>query len=342
MVQEKSLNFLKYTVTLHLSSACLSESLSTFKNQIFVVIPVFNDWESCHLLVDAIRANTTVDFFSNLTFCWVNDGSYDDAPISLLRSDGQDFIVDLTRNVGHQKAIALGIAYVAKYFPGRAVLVMDADGEDQPAHLNDLVTEGKLSGKIVFARRTKRHEGFVFQFFYKIYKYVFRLLTGKKIAFGNFSYIPEKHTVKVAHVSEIWNHFSGGIIKSRIPYASIPLERGRRLAGTSKMNFTSLVLHGLSAVAVHADTMAVRLMLFCIGLVALSFISIFSVAALKFFTPFTSPGWATTVVTGFASLIMQSFLVSLLLLFVVLMYRTQKLFIPAKDYSDYISRIIKG
>ncbi len=309
---------------------------------IFVVIPVFNDWESCQLLIQDIRKKTEPAFFSNLTFCWVNDGSSEDAPLSLLRTDGQDFVVDLTRNVGHQKAIALGIAYVSKYYPGHAILVMDADGEDRPEHLERLVSAGLEEKKIVFARRTKRHEGFVFQFFYRIYKLVFRLLTGKSIAFGNFSFIPEKQAVKVAHVSEIWNHFSGGIIKSRIPYTSIPLERGKRLAGKSKMNFTSLVLHGLSAVAVHADTMAVRLMLFCVFLVTISVFSIAVVAILKFFTPFASPGWATTVVTGFTSLIMQSFLVSLLLLFVVLMYRTQKLFIPAKDYSDYISRIIKG
>lgn len=310
--------------------------------QIFVVVPVYNDWESCQLLLNAIRQHSDAVFFSQLTFCWVNDGSGDAPPLSLFRTDGQDFIIDLTRNVGHQKAIALGIAYVSKYFPGNSILVMDADGEDQPQHLSLLVKAGEKEGKIVFARRTKRHEGLVFQFFYRIYKLVFRLLTGKTIAFGNFSFIPEKQAVRVAHVSEIWNHFSGGIIKSRIPYTDIPLERGKRLAGQSKMNFTSLVLHGLSAVAVHADTMAVRLMLLCVFLVSISLLSITGVAIVKFFTPFASPGWATTVVTGFTSLIMQSFLVSLLLLFVVLMYRTQKLFIPAKDYSDYISRIIKG
>jgi hypothetical protein len=309
---------------------------------IFVVIPVFNDWESCQLLVEAIREKSEPRFFQKLCFCWVNDGSFDEPPTSLLRKDGQDFFVDLTRNVGHQKAIALGISYVAKYFPGQPIIVMDADGEDQPAHLQQLVDAGLKENRIVFARRTKRHEGFVFQFFYRIYKMVFRMLTGKAIAFGNFSFIPGRLSVKVAHVSEIWNHFSGGIIKSRIPYTSIPLERGRRLAGESKMNFTSLVLHGLSAVAVHADTMAVRLMLMCIGLVVLSGLSISAVAMIKLFTPFASPGWATTVVTGLSSIIMQSFLISLLLLFVVLMYRTQRLFIPAKDYSDYISRIIKG
>lgn len=318
----------------------LTETNSLNPDSIFVVIPVFNDWESCQLLLDAIRKKNPEAFFQSLTFCWVNDGSTESAPSSLIRVQSHDFVVELTRNVGHQKAIALGIAYVAKYFPNQPIIVMDADGEDQPEHLSLLEDMGKSSGKIVFARRTKRHEGPIFQFFYQIYKLVFRLLTGKKIAFGNFSYIPAHLTVRVAHVSEIWNHFSGGIIKSRIPYTSIPLERGYRLAGESKMNFTSLVLHGLSAVAVHADTMAVRLMLFCIALVCLSFVSILGVAALKFFTPLASPGWATTVVTGFTSLIMQSFLVSLLLLFVVLMYRTQKLFIPAKDYSDYISRII--
>jgi cellulose synthase/poly-beta-1,6-N-acetylglucosamine synthase-like glycosyltransferase len=315
--------------------------VSSYK-PVFVVIPVFNDWESCLLLLESIRQKTETAFFSNLIFCWVNDGSSEAAPANLLRTEGQDFVVDLTRNVGHQKAIALGIAYVAKYFPGHAILVMDADGEDRPEHLEHLAGAGMQENKIVFARRTKRHEGILFQSFYRIYKLVFRLLTGKSIAFGNFSYIPESQSGRVAHVSEIWNHFSGGIIKSRIPYTSIPLERGKRLAGQSKMNFTSLVLHGLSAVAVHADTMAVRLMLFCAFLVAGSSLVIAAVAILKFFTPFASPGWATTVVTGFASIIMQSFLVSLLLLFVVLMYRTQKLFIPAKDYSDYISRIIKG
>lgn len=309
---------------------------------VFVVIPVFNDWESCHLLVKAIEKQNPPELLEHLTFCWVNDGSFDTPPSSVLRVRSQDFIVDLTRNVGHQKAIALGIAYVATYFPGQPILVMDADGEDQPGHLKFLIEEGEKTQKIVFARRTKRHEGLIFKFFYFLYKHVFRLLTGKSIAFGNFSYIPARLSSKVAHVSEIWNHFSGGIIKSRIPYCDIPLERGRRLAGQSKMNFTSLVLHGLSAVAVHADTMAVRLMLFCIALVVISGVSIVAVALVKFFTPFASPGWATTVVTGFSSLIMQSFLVSLLLLFVVLMYRTQKLFIPAKDYSDYISRIIKS
>jgi hypothetical protein len=312
-------------------------SIDSVTSPVFVVIPVFNDWESCRLLLDEASQNCSTAFFRRLRFCWVNDGSSDPAPKDLLRSGMQDQHIELTRNVGHQKAIALGIASISQDFPGHAIMVMDGDGEDRPGDLEKLFEASGKHSSIVFARRTRRHEGFFFRFFYQLYKLIFFILTGKKIAFGNFSCIPANLAARVAHVSEIWNHYSGGIIKSRIPFASIPLERGRRLAGKSKMNFTGLVLHGLSAVAIYADYMAVRLVLFCFFLVVFSLLSIVLVAVVKFFTPFASPGWATTVITGFTSIIMQSFLVSLLLLFVVLMYRTQKLFIPAKDFRDYIA-----
>ena len=314
--------------------------MSQNSSPLFVVIPVFNDWESCGLLLKEAERNCSSEFYAKLRFCWVNDGSHQAIPRDLLRPGKMDRVLDLTRNVGHQKAIALGLAHISHEFPGAGIMVMDADGEDRPQDMEALFREATETGKIAFARRTKRHEGLIFQVSYRIYKLVFALLTGKKIAFGNFSCIPGKLSKRVAHVSEIWNHYSGGIIKSRIPYTSIPVERGRRLAGESKMNFTSLVLHGLSAVAIHADSMAVRLVLFCLFLAIFSVMAIISVAIVKFFTAFASPGWATTVISGFVSVIMQSFLVSLLLLFVVLMYRTQRLFIPAKDFEDYISEII--
>ena len=306
---------------------------------VFVVIPVYNDWESCILLVQEAEKNCSSAFFRRLRFCWVDDGSTEPIPGNLLRPGFQDMLIGLTRNVGHQKAIALGIACISEQFPGHTILVMDADGEDRPGDMEKLFSQAENQVRIAFARRTKRHEGLLFQLFYRLYKLVFTLLTGKKMAFGNFCCIPGAITGRVSHVSEIWNHFSGGIIKSRIPFISIPLERGKRLAGKSKMNFTGLVLHGLSAVSIYADYMAVRLVIFCLFLVGFSFAAIFSVALVKFFTPFASPGWATTVISGFTSIIMQSFLVSLLLLFVVLTYRTQKLFIPAKDFRDYIAEV---
>ena len=140
-------------------------------------------------------------------------------------------------------------------------------------------------------------------------------------------------------LSEIWNHFSGGVIRSKVNYSSIPLERGRRLAGTSQMNFTSLIIHGMSAVSVHIDTVAVRLLLFSVGLIVSAIVGIIVVSCIRLFTPFAIPGWASYLVLAFAILLFQAFLISLFLVFVVLTYRTQKHFIPAKEYQNFIADI---
>lgn len=315
---------------------------SQFLNNVVVIIPVFNDWESLRLLLNKMHHSLSDAHFSRLSFLIIDDGSNQPAPTLDVNFNAKVELLSLTRNVGHQKAIAIGLAHVAQNVECSAAIVMDADGEDRPEHLADLLNaHDKTGNKIIFARRTKRSEGIMFRVFYQIYKLVFKLLTGKAITFGNFSLVPKEQLNSLVHVSEIWNHYSGGVIKSRINYVTIPLERGKRLAGKSKMNFYNLVLHGLSAVAVHIDTMAVRLLVFSMVLIAVSLLSIFTVMIIKLFTPFASPGWATTVATGFASVIMQAFLVSLLLMFMSLIYRTQRLFIPALHFEDYIKCLKK-
>jgi hypothetical protein len=107
------------------------------------------------------------------------------------------------------------------------------------------------------------------------------------------------------------------------------------------MNFTALVLHGLSAIAVYIDTVSVRLLLTSFILIISSALGILSVTFIKLFTNLAIPGWATSVIIGLSIILMQAFLVSLFLVFIVLSYRTQKLFIPAKHYVDYIFEIRK-
>lgn len=300
---------------------------------------MFNDWESFRLLLHQLKQDLPEHF--RVEVLAVNDGSNDEPQTSLWKEAGLSCrILHLTRNVGHQKAIAAGLAYANEHLQADMVVVMDSDGEDRPADIITLIDASAAKpNQIIFAQRQKRWEGPVFVFFYRIYKLIFKLLTGKFINFGNFCLIPFSLLKRVVHVSEIWNHFSGGIIKSRIKYSGVPTIKGKRLHGTSKMNFTSLVFHGLSAVAVHADTMAVRLVVASFILICLSILSILTVSFFKFFTPYASPGWATTVVTGFTSVIMQSFLISLLLLFIVMIYRTQRMFIPALDYKDFVDSV---
>lgn len=309
-------------------------------DRINVVIPLFNDWEALALLLDRIQATVDPPLRDRLAFLIVDDCSVTDY-VSLPTGIGQALsVLRLYRNVGHQKAIALGLSYLADQPEPCPTIVMDSDGEDQPEDIIKLVEESvRKPNHIVFAHRAKRHESLMFRLFYQLYKNVFQLLTGKVITFGNFSLIPAKLLRKLAHVSEIWNNYPGGIIRSRLPYTAVPIERGRRLAGESKMNFVSLIMHGLSAVSVLMDTTSVRIALFCVMMAGGGFLGIGVVTGIRLFTRLIVPDWANFVVFSLFFVILQAFLISLLLVFIVLTYRTQQHFLPARQYRDFVERV---
>lgn len=303
--------------------------------KISIVTPLFNDWDCLYKLVEDIRIVLSPTQYSNYQIVVVDDCS--SLELEKEKLVGHPIsIIHLNKNLGHQKSIAIGLSFLNKIAEQDLVVVMDVDGEDKPEHLLTLLDEaikGK-SNEIVFARRTKRKESFFFKIFYKIYKYVFVLLTGKVINFGNYSVIPQKLLDKVAHISDIWNHYPGGVIRSRLLYKSVGLERGLRYTGKSKMNYTSLVIHGLSAVAVYIDTVSVRLL---IGISALILTAILGIS-LVFLFQYHFPIWALLLFFG---ILMQAFLSSLILVFTVLSYRVNFNFLPAVHFQDYIQSIEK-
>jgi polyisoprenyl-phosphate glycosyltransferase len=308
-----------------------------------ILIPLYNDWDALDLLLKEIKKSVSGELFSKLSFVIVDDCS--SIPCEVQRFSNYDLsIIRLWRNVSHQKAIALGLSYLSQEVDFEKVIVMDSDGEDKPSDIQRLYDASlQEPNKIIFAKRSKRSEGIVFKIGYFVYKLLFGLLTGKVIEFGNFSILSFQQARKLSYVSEIWNHFSGGIIRSKLPYSSIPIERGIRLAGKSKMNFVSLVLHGLSAISVHLDTVAVRILIGSLLMTAVAGLGAVIVLIIRILSPENaSPGWATTLITASIIIILQALLSSLFLIFTVLNYRTQKHFIPAKEYSDFIEKVEKA
>jgi hypothetical protein len=176
----------------------------------------------------------------------------------------------------------------------------------------------------------------VFRAFYFLYKVFFKLLTGSQIAFGNFCLIPHSVLNRVVHLPEIWNHFAAGVMRANIPWTSIPTKRGCRYAGKSSMNFVALVIHGLSAISVYIEILTVRLMLAATFIIGMSIISFFILLYIKYMTALAIPGWATNVTIGIVIIMFQAILLLALLAFLSLHYRSNKLFIPIKDYQDYL------
>ncbi len=305
---------------------------------IAILIPVFNDWASLEPLIQHIDA-VVGDMQQPVCIVVVNDGSTIDPPA--LSFPGLHAVqcvrcVHLTTNQGHQRAIAIGLVALASENHD-AVIVMDSDGEDRPEDISLLLRQHRACpDHIIVARRAARSEGLTFVAFYAIYKALFWLLTGSEIRFGNFCLIPQRRLANLVYRPDLWNHLAATIRRSRLPLLEVPAPRGKRIAGRSSMNFTSLVLHGLSGVSVYLDLVAVRILLFSLLVAGLATLGIIAAVLVRYLTPLAIPGWATNVVGLLTIVILQSILFSAAVLFGVLNARSRRQIIPAIDASHFI------
>lgn len=310
---------------------------------VFILTPVYNDWQALTRLLDELRALAAAQGLT-LHVIIVNDGSslLPDSPLVVGEGLTAIHLIHLARNLGHQRAIAIGLAFAHRMGVQAPLIVMDCDGEDRPQDIPRLLAEAERRPEtIIFARRARRSEGWVFRVFYMFFKTIFHILTGQGIAFGNFCLIPPSLLGRVVYLQEIWNHFAAGVLRAGLPWISVATVRGRRYAGTSHMSLTPLVLHGLSAISVYVEIVYVRLIFFTLALLGLDLAGFLILLYIRYLTPLAIPGWATTVAIGLTLLASQAFLFLALLTFLLLSYRSSRMFIPAIDYQAYILRVEK-
>jgi polyisoprenyl-phosphate glycosyltransferase len=315
------------------------------KPQVLFVIPVFNDWASfAELLTRLDQALAEAGISAKVL--GVDDGSTIADRLSTLVTDRlaaitQVDLLRLRRNLGHQRAIAIGLAYAEAHYVADMVVVMDSDGEDTPEETLRLIRACVSHDyeKVVFARRTQRSESWLFQSFYFCYRKIYRLLTGSDIRVGNFSVIPFALLQRLVAVSEIWSHYAAGVLRARIPHVDIATRRGYRYHGQSTMNFVALVTHGLSAIAVHGEIVGARLLLTSCLLIGLALIGLVGTISVRLFTDWAIPGWTSYLAVALVSIILQAFIMSVAFIFLVLVGRNNSNFLPHRDYDHFVLRL---
>jgi polyisoprenyl-phosphate glycosyltransferase len=308
--------------------------------ELAIVTPVFNDWIALSKLIGALEA---VDVRDNIRFSLfiIDDGSSEaaaiDYPLDALHRIREIEIIGLVCNLGHQRAIAVGLVEACSREGFDAVFVMDSDGEDRPADIPRMLDEAaRRPGHVICARRKHRPGLLIFRVWYQCYKAAFRLLTGTRIDFGNFCLIPSVQLASLVSNASIWNNLAATLTRSRIPLAGLPSDRGKRYAGCSKMNFVSLVLHGLSAMAVYSDVVMVRLMIGTLALSSVTLLGVLGVIAIRFFTSLAIPGWASNVAGLLTIILLQGAMLFTISAFGVLNTRSMKVVMPRVDAPTFV------
>ncbi|MFL0246401.1 glycosyltransferase family 2 protein [Candidatus Clostridium stratigraminis] len=179
----------------------------------------------------------------NYELIFVNDGSKDNTQAileELALKDNRVKIINFARNFGHQAAVTAGV----KAAQGDAIVIIDADLQDPPELIKDMIVLWKQGYEVVYAKRRKR-EGetwiklFTAKYFYKFLNFMsdidipsdtgdFRLID-RKVA-DAFLAMPEK------------NRFIRGMI-SWIGFNQIAIEyvRNERFAGETKYPFKKMI-----------------------------------------------------------------------------------------------------
>jgi glycosyltransferase involved in cell wall biosynthesis len=308
---------------------------------VLILLPVFDDWAALTLLLEELDAVLLRESLRARVLV-VDDASPTPAPEFLVnwvpRALSSVTVLPLRRNLGHQRAIALGLAYAAEHVACRAVLVMDGDGEDAPEDVPRLVRALRDVGerRIVFAARARRSESLLFRVLYHGYRLLHLVLTGIPVRVGNFSIVPAPLLRRLVCVSDLWNHYAAAVFVSRIPYETIPVRRAKRLAGRSRMDFVALVTHGLSALSVHSAVIGTRLLIATGSLLLLSALLLAGQVALRLFDAARAPQWlpgATLVLLLFTT---QVLVLSLFGAFIALQGRSGPSFLPVRDYPHFV------
>jgi hypothetical protein len=309
---------------------------------------VLNDWASLARLIAELDGLPALAG-RRLTILAVDDGSFPPPDTGALAAavSGRGAVigvtvVQLTGNLGHQRAIAAGLVEARRLGGFERVMVMDADGEDRPEDVAALIeaSDGHRSA-IVLALRDRRSEGPGFRVGYLIYRLLFHVMTGRRIQFGNFCIVPGAFLTALTHSPAVWNSLVAGIMRSRLPMLSIPTARGERYAGRSNMNFVALATHGLSIISVYMDVMLIRIICAALAVSVVIVIAGLVVVGLKLFTGFAIPGWASTIGLSLLVLLIQALMFASIALFQFLSLRSMPTAAPAMFAPQLIERVIE-
>jgi polyisoprenyl-phosphate glycosyltransferase len=217
-----------------------------------VVVPVFNE-EEC-LLEFHKRTSTVLNYLKiNWEIIYVNDGSSDET-IKILNGlgDKRVGIVDLSRNFGKEIAMTAGLDHAQ----GDAVVVIDADLQDPPELIPELVAKWKEGFDVVYARRTSRDgETFLKKMTAKYFYRTIQSMSLVKIPedTGDFRLLSRRAVDAIKQLPERHRFMKGLFAWIGYPQVAVYYHRDPRYAGKSKWNYWKLwnfALEGITSFSI--------------------------------------------------------------------------------------------
>jgi len=262
-----------------------------------IVIPIFDEEEALPLLLDRLRT-LLLTLACPAEVLFVNDGSSDRTLEQLLETASVDRrfkIISLARNFGHQMAATAGLDYAT----GDAVVLMDADLQDPPELIHEMIREYCAGYDIVYAQRIGREGESTFK---RLTAWVFyrfmRSFIHKDLPVdaGDFRLVSRRCLDAIRSMREFHRFLRGIVAWVGFPQTAVRFRRPARIAGVTKYPMRKMLLLSWNA-AVSFSPLPLRIS-FAFGFLIAGIGGAFGVYALvrSVLGLYVVPGWTSSIV----------------------------------------------
>jgi polyisoprenyl-phosphate glycosyltransferase len=217
-----------------------------------IVLPAFNEAPNVAPMLATLRE--VMAPLGRFEIIYVDDGS-SDGTLEALRAAASDpsvRYVSFTRNFGHEAALRAGL----RYAHGRAVIVIDADLEQPPSLIPDLVRQWRAGFKIVTARRIGYESTVPWfkRFTSRLYYRILDTLGDVHIEPGSANYmLLDRVVVDAVNRIEDQDLFLRGVVRwLGYPLASVPFRQNLRRHGDTKYSLRHMIELAVTGIALHS------------------------------------------------------------------------------------------
>lgn len=305
--------------------------------KISIVVPVYNEEAN---LEELYRRVTNVMQSINYKYeiLFINDGSSDKS-LSIMeylnKIDKRIKAIDLSRNFGHEIAMTAGLDHAT----GDAVIIMDADLQNPPEKLPEMIALWNEGYEVVLTVREKNEDvGFVSRSASTLFYKILNKITDVKITENSSDFrLLDRKVVDVLRSMEERTRFLRGLIKwTGFRQTTVNFVAPKRFAGSTKYSFLKLLKLSLDGVT-SFSTFPLKLATGFGFLVSFAgFIYALYAVYVKLFTNFTMPGWTSIIITVLVLSGVQLITIGIIGEYIGRIYDESKrrpLYVIAKEYG---------
>lgn len=247
-----------------------------------VIIPVYNEEKVLDWCYQEVK-KTAQKFDDAYELIFVNDGSHDqslDILKKIAMEDKTVKVISFSRNFGHQPAVSAGM----KEASGQALIILDADLQDPPEVVHEMIKKWKEGYDIVYGKRSKRAGEKPLKKFtaFLYYRFLARI-TGLNIPkdTGDFRLISRKAADAIISMPEKNRYLRGMNTWVGFKQTEVLYERQKRAAGETKYTIKKMVKLASDGIISNTNFPLSFVLNFGIFLLVLSFLGYVAVLTLQ-------------------------------------------------------------